>query len=68
MDNIAIIIPARYNSSRLNNKLLIKFNNKPVILHTYEKVMQSQYVKKGINTINNYNYFGFTGIYIIDLY
>ena len=33
--NIAIIIPARYNSKRLPKKPLLKINNKSLILHTY---------------------------------
>ena len=45
INNIAIIIPARWESSRLNTKLSIKFNDKPVILHAYEQVLKCKNLK-----------------------
>mgnify|MGYP002882114141 CR=1 FL=1 len=35
------IIPARLQSTRLVNKPLLEFNNKPLLQHTYEAVKQS---------------------------
>lgn len=35
----AIIIPARYNSSRLNGKPLLEVNGKPVIQYVYERAL-----------------------------
>ncbi len=40
MTKTAIIIPARYGSSRLEGKPLIEVNNKPIIQWVYEKAMQ----------------------------
>ncbi|MFA6990162.1 MAG: 3-deoxy-manno-octulosonate cytidylyltransferase [Candidatus Gastranaerophilaceae bacterium] len=42
-NKIAIIIPARYSSSRLPGKPLIKINEKPIIQWVYEKAVQSKY-------------------------
>ena len=42
MKNTAIIIPARYGSSRLEGKPLIEVGGKPVIQWVYEKAMQSK--------------------------
>ena len=42
MSKTAIIIPARYGSSRLEGKPLIKVMNKPIIQWVYEKAMQSK--------------------------
>ncbi len=42
MDKTAIIIPARYGSSRLEGKPLIKVEGKPVIQWVYEKAKQSK--------------------------
>ena len=50
LNNIAIVIPARYKSSRLPNKLMYEINNKPVIQLTYEKVLKCP----GINKNNIY--------------
>lgn len=38
----AIIIPARYGSSRLEGKPLIKVNGKPIIQWVYEKALQAK--------------------------
>ena len=42
MGKTAIIIPARYGSSRLEGKPLLKVAGKPVIQWVYEKAMQSK--------------------------
>lgn len=42
MDITAIIIPARYGSSRLEGKPLIKVEGKPIIQWVYEKAMQAK--------------------------
>jgi 3-deoxy-manno-octulosonate cytidylyltransferase (CMP-KDO synthetase) len=47
-DKIAIIIPARYGSTRLLGKPLIKINEKPIIQWVYEKAIQSKYSSKVI--------------------
>lgn len=43
MNKTAIIIPARYGSSRLEGKPLIAVNGKPIIQWVYEKAQQSKY-------------------------
>ena len=43
MTKTAIIIPARYGSSRLEGKPLLKVAGKPVIQWVYEKAQQSKY-------------------------
>lgn len=42
MDKTAIIIPARYGSSRLEGKPLIEVNGKPLIQWVYEKAQQAK--------------------------
>ena len=42
MCNSIIIIPSRLAASRLPQKPLIKINNKTLIMHVYEKAIQSQ--------------------------
>ncbi len=42
MTNTAIIIPARYGSSRLEGKPLIEVKGKPIIQWVYEKAMQAK--------------------------
>lgn len=42
MKKIAIVIPARYGSSRLPAKPLLKVNNKPIIQYVYEAAKQSK--------------------------
>lgn len=44
MTKTAIIIPARYGSSRLEGKPLIKVEGKPIIQWVYEKAMQAKLV------------------------
>ena len=36
---VAIIIPARYNSSRLNGKLLLEVEGKTIIQYVYERAL-----------------------------
>ena len=40
--NILCCIPARYNSTRLPGKPLLKINNKTIINHVYEKALQTK--------------------------
>ena len=42
MNKTAIIIPARYGSSRLEGKPLLEVNGKPIIQWVYEKAMQAK--------------------------
>lgn len=42
MNKILCCIPARYNSSRLPGKPLLKINNKTIIQHTYEKAIKTK--------------------------
>jgi 3-deoxy-manno-octulosonate cytidylyltransferase (CMP-KDO synthetase) len=44
----AIIIPARYASTRLPGKPLIEVGGKPIIQWVYEKAKQSKYANKVI--------------------
>ncbi len=48
MENIAIIIPARYGSTRLNAKPLLKVNNKPIIQYVWEAAKKSKYASSVI--------------------
>ena len=41
-----ILIPARYNSTRLPGKPLLKINNKTIINHVYENVKKIKDVTK----------------------
>ena len=43
MEKIAIIIPARYGSTRLPAKPLLKVNNKPIIQYVVEAAQKSTY-------------------------
>lgn len=40
-NKFTVIIPARYASTRLPQKLLLDLNGKPVLQHVYEKALQS---------------------------
>lgn len=46
--NIAIIIPARYGSTRLPGKPLIQINDKPIIQWVYEKAKKSDFANQVI--------------------
>ena len=41
MNKTAIIIPSHLASERLPNKPLLKINNKPMILHVWERAIKS---------------------------
>ena len=41
MEEFRVIIPARYNSTRLPGKVLIDIAGKPMIQHVYERALQS---------------------------
>jgi 3-deoxy-manno-octulosonate cytidylyltransferase (CMP-KDO synthetase) len=41
-----IVIPARYGSTRFPGKPLVKINNKPMIIHVYERACSSKFAKK----------------------
>ncbi len=51
--NIAIIIPARYGSTRLPGKPLLKVNDKPIVQMVWEKAIQSKYANKVIVATDN---------------
>ncbi len=53
MKYTAIIIPARYNSSRLQGKPLIKVCNKPIIQWVWEKAIQVKSADKVIIATDN---------------
>jgi len=48
MPSIAAYIPARYDSSRLPGKMLLKETGKYLIQHVYERVMQAKYIEQVI--------------------
>lgn len=48
MDNLVIYIPARYKSTRLEGKPLLKINNKTIIQLTYEQAKKCKYANKVI--------------------
>jgi 3-deoxy-manno-octulosonate cytidylyltransferase (CMP-KDO synthetase) len=48
MPSIAAYIPARYDSSRLPGKVLLKETGKYLIQHVYERVMQARHIEKVI--------------------
>ena len=39
MKNIITVIPARLNSKRVKHKMLLPFNNKPLIKNVFDKVI-----------------------------
>jgi len=48
MDNICFCIPARYSSTRLDKKLLLKINNETIIMRTINQVKKSKYYNNNI--------------------
>lgn len=52
-----ILIPARLNSSRLKNKLLLKIDGKSIIQHTYENSLGSKYSEKSIILVDSQKLF-----------
>lgn len=53
MSNSIIIIPSRLAATRLPQKPLIKINNKTLIMHVYEKAVQSQIGEVYVATCDN---------------
>ncbi len=53
MSNSIIIIPSRLAATRLPQKPLIKINNKTLIMHVYEKAIQSQIGKVYVATCDD---------------
>jgi 3-deoxy-manno-octulosonate cytidylyltransferase (CMP-KDO synthetase) len=51
VNDICFCIPARIGSSRLKNKLLLKFNGESCIRRTIKKVLNSKYYKSSDNLI-----------------
>lgn len=51
--NTAIIIPARYGSSRLKGKPLIEVNGKPIIQWVFEKAVKSTLADRVIVATDN---------------
>lgn len=61
MDKInktAIIIPARLNSTRLKNKLLLEVNSKPIIQWVYESAKKSKLSKRVIIATDSEEIYG----------
>lgn len=52
-NNICFCIPARLNSSRLNEKLLLYINNKTCIQHTVSQLYSSKYFNNNIFVFTN---------------
>lgn len=50
--SFTVVIPARLNSTRLENKLLLEINNKPLLIHTAEQVAKSKATNIFIATDN----------------
>ena len=48
-----ILIPARLDSSRLPNKLLLNIDNKSIIQHTYENSKNSKYAHKSLILVDS---------------
>ena len=46
--NIIAVIPARYSSTRLEGKLLLPINGKPLILHTLEQTRKARNITRVI--------------------
>lgn len=57
MTNTAIIIPARYDSSRLKGKPLIEVNNKPIVQWVWEKAVKSNLADRVIIATDNQQIF-----------
>lgn len=61
MDKIsktAVIIPARLNSTRLKNKLLLTVNGKPVIQYVYESAQKAKFKSKVIIATDSEEIYG----------
>ena len=46
--NVIAVIPARFSSTRLEGKLLLSLNGKPLILHTLEQAKKARNVSRVI--------------------
>ena len=55
MSNICFCIPARYQSTRLSHKLLLKFNNYSCIQKTINQVIRSRYFDNNIYILTDNN-------------
>ena len=53
MSKSIIIIPSRLAATRLPNKPLININNKPLIIHVFEKAVKSQIGEVYVATCDN---------------
>ncbi len=47
-ENVVAIIPARYGSTRLEGKLLLSIDGKPLVVHTAKRVLRSKNVSRVI--------------------
>ncbi len=52
--SFTVVIPARLNSTRLENKLLLQIKNKPLFIHTAEQVSKSKATNIYIATDNQF--------------
>jgi 3-deoxy-manno-octulosonate cytidylyltransferase (CMP-KDO synthetase) len=48
VQNVIVIIPARFSSTRLEGKLLLPLGGKPLILHTLEQAKKANNVSRVI--------------------
>ena len=53
LQNVIVIIPARYASTRLEGKLLLSLNDKPLILHTLEQAKKANNISHVIVATDN---------------
>ncbi len=53
LQNIIAVIPARFQSTRLENKLLLPINGKPLILHTIERAKAAQTISRVITATDD---------------
>ncbi len=58
INKTAIIIPARLNSTRLKNKLLLEVNNKPIIQYVYESAKKAKLASKVIIATDSEEIYG----------
>ncbi|MGB9735307.1 MAG: 3-deoxy-manno-octulosonate cytidylyltransferase [bacterium] len=69
MDKVVVIIPARYGSTRLPGKPLLKLGQKPIIQHVYENASASKLVDRVIVATDDKRIYevvkGFGGICVI---
>ena len=58
INKTAVIIPARLNSTRLKNKLLLTVNDKPVIQYVYESAKKAKLTSKVIIATDSEEIYG----------